>query len=523
MMWRATCVLWVAMCVCDVHVVMGGVQATAGIRGRELLPLLHLRQAEEVTQVVAVGSDTTTHMPEEGQGRRVVANITPGATSSSASARSGVNGSATNNSLVPSPRDVSSPRPTRRPSEKPCRESNACVDVGLGMCTGRGRCCSGKCRCAYGYSGDTCEVAEFELCPNACSGHGIRCEDGECVCQEGFEGKSCNRPMLCSDVAFCSGHGTCQNSNGTCLCDDGWKGLMCNQQVVCPDGCSGRGWCNSSSGECQCNRGFIGVNCGRVRQPSICPDACSAHGLCTASGTCDCDFGFRGPSCSIVMDLCPCRHGICTQVDDGAECLCKKGWKGNRCDELDVQTTVCSSMSSTSRNSTALCSGHGICAETNEANAVCVCDEGSGGIGCGKFLRSVCNHTCSGHGRCDDPVKTCLCIDGFRGSSCAEAPCPVSMAGLVCDGHGVCDASAHTLTHAITHKCTCDVGYNGSDCSIVQQMATNCPNGCSDHGVCKPDTVKCDCFEDYTGDDCGEYVGPVEVENLEAPDASEFA
>lgn len=357
----------------------------------------------------------------------------------------------------------------------------------------------------------------FEKCPSACSGNGLNCTaKGKCVCKLGYGGVDCSRPALCSDLNFCSGHGIC-GADDTCKCSDGWSGEDCGTRVLCGNGCSGHGVCNVTTATCVCDLGYTGTWCGKVKLPSVCPSACSGHGRCTNEGTCECYFGFEGAACQTAVDPCPCRHGTCMPTNGQPVCSCKPGWKGARCDRVDPSRAPCASSS--------LCSGHGMCKsspanDTEAATPKCQCDRGYKSPVCGVIVSQLCTANCSSHGSCDDFVPECTCSDGYTGDACHISPCPVSSRGLVCDGHGVCDGVANATSRKVSYSCKCDKGWESWDCSSEVVVEKKCPNACSNHGVCKIDTVECDCFEDYTGDDCSTYVGQ-NVTN-EDPDPSEF-
>jgi hypothetical protein len=82
---------------------------------------------------------------------------------------------------------------------------------------------------------------------------------------------------------------------------------------------------------------------------------------------------------------------------------------------------------------------------------------------------------CSNKGICDRKSGSCGCFDGYSGSACQYAACPVNANG-VCSGHGNC-ISAKSIAaadnnnvyelwdEASTMGCICDTGYSGADCS----------------------------------------------------------
>jgi len=82
---------------------------------------------------------------------------------------------------------------------------------------------------------------------------------------------------------------------------------------------------------------------------------------------------------------------------------------------------------------------------------------------------------CSNKGICDRSTGTCGCFEGYEGSGCQRASCPVSSGG-VCSSHGTCE-TIRTLADMdnnnvyelwdqdATMGCNCDGGFQGSDCS----------------------------------------------------------
>lgn len=83
---------------------------------------------------------------------------------------------------------------------------------------------------------------------------------------------------------------------------------------------------------------------------------------------------------------------------------------------------------------------------------------------------------CSNKGICDRSDGTCQCFEGYDGSACQRASCPVSNDG-VCSGHGTCSTikeiarADYNNTYLLwdEHKtmgCVCDPGFEGPDCSL---------------------------------------------------------
>lgn len=82
---------------------------------------------------------------------------------------------------------------------------------------------------------------------------------------------------------------------------------------------------------------------------------------------------------------------------------------------------------------------------------------------------------CSNKGHCDRSTGTCACFEGYEGSACQRASCPVGPNGM-CSGHGVCETISEIANRDwsniyklwdedTTMGCVCDSGYTGADCS----------------------------------------------------------
>merc|ERR1711991_394318 len=82
---------------------------------------------------------------------------------------------------------------------------------------------------------------------------------------------------------------------------------------------------------------------------------------------------------------------------------------------------------------------------------------------------------CSNKGICDRADGICVCFEGYEGSACQRASCPISNDG-VCSGHGTCSTigdiaradynnSYNLWDEHVTMGCLCDPGFEGPDCS----------------------------------------------------------
>ncbi|XP_078668926.1 attractin-like protein 1 [Branchiostoma floridae x Branchiostoma belcheri] len=70
------------------------------------------------------------------------------------------------------------------------------------------------------------------------------------------------------------------------------------------------------------------------------------------------------------------------------------------------------------------------------------------------YSLNSCPLDCSGHGSCDSS-SVCTCQQGWKGDACNEPACP-----NLCSNHGHCDYSG-------TLDCICDPGYRGADCNLT--------------------------------------------------------
>jgi len=85
--------------------------------------------------------------------------------------------------------------------------------------------------------------------------------------------------------------------------------------------------CNAS-GTCNCNKGFRGVDCMRECAGGV-QNPCSGHGECLEDASCRCSDGWSGPGCT---EVCPgglgnpCSgHGACLSTATGSSCRCEEG------------------------------------------------------------------------------------------------------------------------------------------------------------------------------------------------------
>ncbi len=180
-----------------------------------------------------------------------------------------------------------------------------------------------------------------------------------------------------------------------------------------------------------------------------CPNACSAHGRCGAYDMCTCYRNWMSNDCSGRV----CPFGL-AHVDS------PKG-------DLDS-----SANSLTGADTTVVVGSDLYPYGTQEQypNIVASGDTSTPLTNTAHYYME-----CSNKGICERATGTCSCFDGYEGSACQRASCPMSTMGD-CSGHGVCktigalaeedSGNIYKLwDEKITLGCSCDAGYTGADCS----------------------------------------------------------
>lgn len=340
-------------------------------------------------------------------------------------------------------------------------------DTGSTVCSGRGyrtmsRCTcttpgwfgpscadsAGACSAQYCVSGEACSQTVFgafrcDVQPCECAGAGVCRGDGRCTCAEGFRGASCEftaaecAEVVCLNAGNCTetvdgvygcsagcaggcGLGVCSNA-GVCVCDDAHTGAACETPLPpCANSTDGRG-CGGGTcgvGGCTCPSGSFGRACNLTASAcsaSVCGGllcsatvngsiACTAPvcgpGVLVGAG-CTCPLGFFGPVCAHSADACAaefCDAGaFCTPTEEGAftcidpappvcsagDCSCAYG------DACDLTQDECDAT---------VCGGHGVCREVG-SNA-CTCTTGRFGGTCSLDLAECTAEHCAAGQQC---------------------------------------------------------------------------------------------------------------------------
>ena len=95
-----------------------------------------------------------------------------------------------------------------------------------------------------------------------------------------------------------------------------------------------------------------------------------------------------------------------------------------------------------------------------------------------------CPNLCSSHGRCQQSVRQCECMEGYSGPDCSMIDCPLGPAWsdhpvAVDDAHNLAMCSNRGHCDFTTGDCVCMDGFTGHACDEFV-----CPSGCSGHGQC---------------------------------------
>ena len=306
-------------------------------------------------------------------------------------------------------------------------------------------------------------MQEFD-CVNKCSHHGS-CIYGVCYCHPGFYGDDCSRShaqylLSCDDIK-CQNGARCNDSGGhgfVCECPVGYTGALCESEVIedpCIGvTCSGNGFCSPSKGgrapTCNCYKGWKGGSCSKVID--FCAEAnkpCGEHGRCVANTTtCDCEPNRTGEQCELIVDLChpnPCKHGgTCTSnfEDQSFVCECTSEYEGERCEI--VYHDLCTQDP---------CQNGANCTRLSSDDFFCTCSPGWVGTLCNQEDKCLDN-PCANGGTCVNIEQSfvCVCPRGYRGERCRhlEDPCLSNP----CQHGGTCRPVMNAPRGTIMCECT---------------------------------------------------------------------
>lgn len=354
---------------------------------------------------------------------------------------------------------------------------------------------------------------------------------GYCTTQE-----QCNLPAGSCNT-FTSEYGMILN---TCYCNEKYVGANCEHGPN--DGCyfydtyahgsgagahscidlhytnnTSAGICvpNGDKGYCACAPGYqqmpFSEQCGPIISTNPCYDRGYSPytiGRFVSPGVCECQPGFGGDDCSVLIHRNCSGHGhgsintvqlncICEGHWTGEFCeLCMAGWKGPNCDQQDCYITE-NGLPCSGRGT---CIGLDVCDCERSLGPDCVrCANGYRGANCSEFFCDSCIHgTCTGAQQCTCNTgwsgRWCdVCAPGYSGIGCNIYNC--SNSAVQCSGHGICNTPT---------SCSCNVGWVGDLCQNKILTLSDCAH-CV-HGLdCEnyiPGGIKCICAGNWDGDNC---------------------
>ncbi|KAG7324097.1 hypothetical protein KOW79_012113 [Hemibagrus wyckioides] len=258
------------------------------------------------------------------------------------------------------------------------------------------------------------------------------------------------------------------------------------------------------------NNGCPELNCPETQQVTLtdrCCRVCRGHDFCAEGNVC--------------MD-----HSDCLNLDAGASCICKEGFRPLRpdnayCEDIDEcaegkhycrENTMCVNTPGSFmcichtgyiRIDDYSCTEHDECVSGKHScdeNALCFntvgghsCSCKPGYTGNGTICKALCDGLCLNGGTCTSP-NTCVCAQGFTGKKC-ETDIDECTEGFV-----QCDSRATCVNLPGWYHCECRDGYhdngmftaNGESCEDIDE----CKAG---RNTCANDTV---CFNLDGGYDC---------------------
>ncbi len=386
---------------------------------------------------------------------------------------------------------------------------NACADQGAASC-GTDGACDGAGACGRYASGTSCGAstcANGAVTGRICNGSG-QCTDapGGMPCAP-FACRNGGCLNVCAGDADCVGGTVCINSNCTNIgatCVSGAECLsgFCVDGLCCDRACTGA--CES----CRGNENVSGVSgsCGPVKNgtdpAAECatgdPAACGLDGQCDGAGACR--RYASGTSCgtstcagtTVTGAICN-GSGQCVTATSGVECApyaCRAGACARPCtaDTDCVTGTICAAGACVTPGplGSSCAAGRecasGFCADGRCCNRACgglcetclggqqvagtdgTCGPVQAGLDPGNDCTAGTPESCGRDGTCDG-AGACRLFS--RGTSCGATVCQSELVvGMVCDGAGVCGASA------------------GASCGDYRCVGSGCANPCRSNSDC---------------------------------------
>ncbi|XP_039616816.1 protein kinase C-binding protein NELL2 isoform X2 [Polypterus senegalus] len=300
--------------------------------------------------------------------------------------------------------------------------------------------------------------------------------------------KECQPICVFNGRTYFEGERQAMHTSGNCLLYECWDRVMRHiSYPSCPElNCSPFHQITLSNSCCKACKGY-----------DFCAEdnKCMEHSVCInleGGASCICKDGFRAlrednAYCEDVDECAEGRHycrenTMCVNTLGSFMCICKTGYiriDDYSCTEHDECMTGQHS-----------CDENALCFNTVGGHS-CVCKPGY--TGNGTFCKAFCEYGCQNGGTCIAP-NTCMCPPGFTGSICERD------IDECLDGFIECDSRANCINLPGWYHCECRDGYhdngmfspNGESCEDIDECGTG-------RHSCANDTV---CFNLDGGYDC---------------------
>ena len=229
-----------------------------------------------------------------------------------------------------------------------------------------------------------------------------------------------------------------------------------------------------STGGAGSSGGFSGAGNSDAGSDALEAGCGCVHGTCAEGGTCACDGGFAGATCSVcaaqhfgsTCQACDCGTRGCNDglTGTGACSPCPIGFTGTSCTDCATGYFGTSCQPCTCLN--------GICNGTNTGDGTCSsCNTGWNGSNCTSCAAGYFGGTCQGctcqHGTCKDGLTgdgTCsICASPWVGANCDK--CPSGTWGTNCEQ--TCACVHATGCDQTTGACQCELGWSGPSCNAT--------------------------------------------------------